>query len=94
MRQLAPNIKTTRPNNNSVITYLVKYEVLFFRLWLYRSHYNCEIHEFRILISRIRKKVKVGNDQEMEQLERLFHSKNRGGGGTKLTVMYLYEDNI
>ena len=35
-----------------------------------------------------RKKVQVGNDQEMVQSERNAHSKNRGVGKTKLTFRY------
>ena len=36
------------------------------------------------------KEIKVGNDQEMAQSERNFHSKKRGGEKTKLTIRYLY----
>ena len=35
----------------------------------------------------------VGNDQEMAQSERNSKSTNRGGGGTKMTLRYLYQEN-
>ena len=38
------------------------------------------------------KKVQVGKDQEKAQSEKDFHSKNRGGKKTKLTVRYLYHE--
>ena len=38
-------------------------------------------------------KVQVGNDQEKVQSERNSHSKNRGGKN-KLTIRYLYLENI
>ena len=41
------------------------------------------------IIFSIHFEVKVGNDQEMVQLERSSHSKNRGGKN-KLTIRYLY----
>ena len=34
-------------------------------------------------------KAQVGNEEEMAQSERKFHSKNRGGKKTKLTIRYL-----
>ena len=40
------------------------------------------------------KKVQVGNDQEKAQSEKNSHSKNRGGKKTKLTIRYLYHENI
>ena len=40
--------------------------------------------------SNMRKKVQVGNDQEMVQSERNPHSTNRGVGKTKMTHRYLY----
>ena len=40
------------------------------------------------------KKVQVGNDQEMAQSERNSHSINRGVGKTKMTLGYLYQENI
>ena len=40
------------------------------------------------------KKVQVGKDQEKAQSEKDSHSKNRGGKKTKLTVRYLYHENI
>ena len=42
----------------------------------------------------LNKKVQVGNDQEMAQSEKDFHSKNRDGKKTKLTIKYLYHENI
>ena len=39
-------------------------------------------------------KVQVGNDQEKAQTEKDSHSKNRGGKKTKLTIRYLYHENI
>ena len=39
-------------------------------------------------------KVQVGNDQEKAQSERNSHSKNRGGKKNKLTIRYLYLENI
>ena len=38
--------------------------------------------------------VQVGNDQEMAQSERNFHSKNRVGSKIKMTIRYLYLENI
>ena len=40
------------------------------------------------------KKVQVGKDQEKEQSEKDSHSKNQGGKKTKLTIRYLYHENI
>ena len=40
------------------------------------------------------KKVQVGKDQEKAQSEKDSHSKNRGGEKTKLTIRYLYHENI
>ena len=39
-------------------------------------------------------KMRVGNDQEIAQSERNSDSKNRRGGKTKLTIKYIYEENI
>ena len=39
-------------------------------------------------------KVKIGNDQEMVQLERNSHSINRGVGKIKMTLKYLYHENM
>ena len=44
----------------------------------------CQFHE----------KVKVGKDQEKAQSEKDSHSKNRGGKKNKLTIRYLYHENI
>ena len=40
------------------------------------------------------KKVQVGKDQEKAQSEKDSHSKNQGGKKTKLTIRYLYHENI
>ena len=40
------------------------------------------------------KKIRKGNDQEMEQSERNSHSINRGVGKTKMTLRYLYHENM
>ena len=40
------------------------------------------------------KKVQVGKDQEQVQSEKDSHSKNRDGKKTKLTIKYLYHENI
>ena len=40
------------------------------------------------------KKVQVGKDQEKAQSEKNFHSNNRDGKKTKLTIRYLYHENI
>ena len=40
------------------------------------------------------KKVQVGKDQEKAHSEKDAHSKNRGGEKTKLTIRYLYHENI
>ena len=40
------------------------------------------------------KGAQVGNDQEMAQSERNSHSNNRGVGKSKLTLRYLYQENI
>ena len=37
-----------------------------------------------------KQKVQVGKDQEKAQSEKDPHSKNRGGGKTKVTIRYLY----
>ena len=42
----------------------------------------------------ISKKVQVGKDQEKAQTEKDSHSKNRGGKKTKLTIRYLYHENV
>ena len=39
-------------------------------------------------------KVQVGNDQEMPQSERNSHSISRGLGKTKMTLRYLYQEDI
>ena len=39
-------------------------------------------------------KVQVGNEQQMKQSERNSHSINRGVGKNKLTLRYLYQENI
>ena len=39
-------------------------------------------------------KVQVGKDQEKAQSEKDSHSKNRGGEKNKLTIRYLYHENI
>ena len=46
------------------------------------------------LYNHRRKKVQVGKDQEKAQSEKDSHSKNRGGKKTKLTIRYLYHENI
>ena len=51
------------------------------------------IHTFSFLLVTI-KTVKVGNDQEMAQIERKFRSINRGLGKNKMTLRYLYQENI
>ena len=40
------------------------------------------------------KKVQVGKDQENVQPEKDSHSKNRDGKKTKLTIRYLYHENV
>ena len=40
------------------------------------------------------KKVQVGKDQEKAQSEKDSHSKNRVGKKNKLTIRYLYLENI
>ena len=40
------------------------------------------------------KKVQVGKDQEKAQSEKDSHSKNQGGKKNKLTIRYLYHENI
>ena len=40
------------------------------------------------------KKVQVGKDQEKAQSAKDSHSKIRGGKKTKLTIRYLYHENI
>ena len=44
--------------------------------------------------NQIQKKVQVGKDQEKAQSEKDSHSKNQGGEKTKLTIRYLYHENI
>ena len=44
--------------------------------------------------NKIYKKVQVGNDQEKAQSEKDSKSKIRGGKKTKLTIRYLYHENI
>ena len=45
-------------------------------------------------IRPISKKVQVGKDQEKAQSEKDSHSKNRGEKTNKLTIRYLYHENI
>ena len=45
-------------------------------------------------VANTRKKVQVGNDQEMAQSERNSHSKNRGVGKSKMTLKYLYLEHM
>ena len=40
------------------------------------------------------KKIQIGNNQEMAQSERNSHSINRGVGKTKMTLRYLYHENM
>ena len=40
------------------------------------------------------KTVQVGNDQENAQSKKDSHSKNKGVKDTKLTIRYLYHENI
>ena len=40
------------------------------------------------------KKVQVGKDPEKAQSEKDSHSKNRAGNKNKLTIRYLYQENI
>ena len=40
------------------------------------------------------KNVQVGKDQEKAQSEKDSHSKNRDGKKTKLTIRFLYHENI
>ena len=40
------------------------------------------------------KKVQVGKNQEKAQSEKDSHSKHQGGKKTKLTIRYLYHENI
>ena len=42
----------------------------------------------------LEKKVQVGKDQEKAQSEKDSHSKNQGGKKPKLTIRYLYHENI
>ena len=39
-------------------------------------------------------KVQIGNNQEMAHSERNSHSINRGVGKTKMTLRYLYHENM
>ena len=43
---------------------------------------------------RVHTKAQVGNDQEKVQSEKDSHSKNRVGEKTKLTIRYLYHENM
>ena len=56
----------------------------------YKKRGNC------IIVLAFYQKVQVGNDQEMAQSERNFHPlyKPRGGKKTKITLRYLYQENI
>ena len=66
------------------------------------SQYATEIHTYTLYyhyfqnqkFENYRKKVQVGKDQEKVQSEKDSHSKNRGGEKTKLTIRYLYHENI
>ena len=51
---------------------------------------------FLIKVFTAFKKVQVGKNQEKAQSEKDYHSKNRGGKKTKLTIryMYLYHEHI
>ena len=46
------------------------------------------------LIVMVKKKVQVGNDQEMAQSEGNSHSINQGWEKTKMTLRYLNQENI
>ena len=48
----------------------------------------------RYIYQTCRRKVQIGNDQEMTQSERNYHSINRGVGKTKMTLKYLYHENM
>ena len=56
--------------------------------------YTCINDSLRKLAHAIYRKVQVGKDQEKAQSEKNSHSKNRGGKKTKLTIGYLYHENI
>ena len=62
-----------------------------FKCIKYQSHI-CSHQKF--MNQRCTRKVQVGNDQEKAQVERDSHSKNGGGKKTKLTIRYLYHENI
>ena len=49
---------------------------------------------YRNSYSQKQKKIRKGNDQEMGQSERNSHSINRGVGKTKMTLRYLYHENM
>ena len=53
---------------------------------------NCNFATFDRIVDT--KKVQVGKDQEKAQSEKDSHSKNRDGEKTKLTIRYLYHENI
>ena len=56
---------------------------------LTRQNFGCsELNVF------LHEKVQVGKDQEKAQSEKDSHSKNRDGKKTKLTIRYLYHENI
>ena len=57
-------------------------------------HLGIALRQIIDLVSIQYIKVQVGNDQEKAQSEKYSHSKNRGGEKTKLTIKYLYHENI
>ena len=59
-------------------------------MWVSRC--CCLVANIRIFIEG--KKVQVGKDQEKAQSEKDSHSKNQGWKKTKLTMRYLYHENI
>ena len=49
---------------------------------------------FFVLDESLNKKVQVGKDQEKAQSEKDSLSKNQDGKKTKITIRYLYHENI
>ena len=52
------------------------------------------LHMVYTFLNLLGKKVQVGIDQEKAQSEKDSHSINQGGKKTKLTIRYLYHENI
>ena len=61
---------------------------------LEKNHTSSSQTLYKFVPSETEKKIRKGNDQEIGQSERNSHSINRGVGKTKMTLRYLYHENM